>query len=157
MTLADIVDPATRSRMMGGIRSKNTKPELALRKALHARGLRFRLHPANLPGKPDLTLPRFRTAIFVHGCFWHRHEGCQLATMPASNSEFWSAKFKRNVERDAVVLQALLAVGWRVARVWECALRRQPVDLAADALSSWLVSGGAMLELPIEPIRKVRV
>jgi DNA mismatch endonuclease, patch repair protein len=156
VTLADIVDPATRSRMMGGIRSKNTKPELALRRAMHARGFRFRLHPRNVPGKPDLALARYRAAIFVHGCFWHRHKGCQLAATPASNPEFWSAKFRRNVERDAEVRQALLAAGWRVAVVWECALRWQPVELAADAIAAWPVAGDAMIELPDVPTRRAK-
>ena len=107
--MADIVDPETRSRMMSGIKGKNTRPELALRRALHARGFRYRLHDKRLPGKPDLILPRFRAAIFVHGCFWHRHEGCKYATTPATRPEFWQAKFRENAERDQRNFDALLA------------------------------------------------
>lgn len=122
--MADIVDPETRSRMMSGIRGKDTKPELALRRALHARGFRYRLHDKWLPGKPDLVLPRFRVVIFVHGCFWHRHEGCKYATTPATRPEFWQAKFRENAERDQRNIDALLALGWRVAVVWECEIRK---------------------------------
>lgn len=117
----DVVDRATRSRMMSGIRGKDTKPELAVRSFLHRAGLRFRLH-AKLPGKPDLVLPRYRTAVFVHGCFWHRHEGCRYATTPASNAEFWREKFAGNVERDARVKRQLEEAGWRVETVWACQL-----------------------------------
>lgn len=139
--MADIVDKATRSRMMAGIRGKDTKPELALRRALHARGLRYRLHPRNVPGKPDLLFPKYRAAIFVHGCFWHRHEGCPYATTPATRPEFWQAKFEANVRRDKEVWKRLLGEGWRVATVWECHLRRPlDVDNIAGQLADWLES-----------------
>lgn len=117
----DVVDRATRSRMMSGIRGKDTKPELVVRSFLHRAGLRFRLQ-ARLPGKPDLVLPRYGTAVFVHGCFWHRHEGCRYATTPASNAEFWQEKFAGNVERDARVKRQLEEAGWRVETVWACQL-----------------------------------
>jgi DNA mismatch endonuclease (patch repair protein) len=107
---------------MRRIRSSNTKPEVLLRKALHARGLRFRLHGRQLPGKPDVVLPRHRVAIFVHGCFWHRHEGCKVATTPKSNTQFWIDKFDRNVARDKRVRSELEAAGWRVIVSWECEL-----------------------------------
>ncbi|MCX7556145.1 very short patch repair endonuclease [Xanthomonadaceae bacterium JHOS43] len=119
--MADVVDQVTRSRMMSGIRGKNTKPELAVRSFLHRAGLRFRLH-ANLPGKPDLILTRYRTVVFVHGCFWHRHEGCRYATMPASNPLFWQAKFAANMKRDAKVRQQLESMGWNVLTIWSCQL-----------------------------------
>ncbi|MFA5683854.1 MAG: very short patch repair endonuclease [Lysobacteraceae bacterium] len=119
--MADIVDSATRSRMMSGIRGKNTRPELVVRSFLHRAGLRFRLHP-KLPGKPDLILPKYHTAIFVHGCFWHRHEGCRYATTPASNAVFWEKKFTANVNRDSTVRQRLKEVGWRVLVIWSCEL-----------------------------------
>lgn len=135
--MADIVDPETRSRMMSGIRGKNTRPELALRRALHARGFRYRLHDKRLPGKPDLILPRFRAAIFVHGCFWHRHEGCKYATTPATRPEFWQAKFRENMERDQRNIDALLALGWRVAVVWECEIRENLVE-AVGRTERWI-------------------
>lgn len=146
--MSDIVDQQTRSRMMSGIRGKDTKPELALRRALHARGFRFRLHSKKVDGRPDLVLPKYRAIVFVHGCFWHRHEGCRYATTPATRSEFWQAKFAANVARDSSVRGALLDEGWRVATIWECALRKpEQVSVAADRLAEWLVAVGDTLEL----------
>lgn len=124
----DIVDSATRSRMMSGIQSKNTKPEMLVRQYLHAQGFRYRLHTRELPGSPDLVLPKYRVVIFVHGCFWHRHVGCRFATQPASNIERWKTKFRSNLERDAKNVAALQATGWRVLVVWECELKREPLD-----------------------------
>lgn len=124
----DIVDSATRSRMMSGIQSKNTKPEMLVRQHLHAQGFRYRLHMRELPGSPDLVLPKYRVVIFVHGCFWHRHTGCRFATQPASNIERWKTKFQSNLERDAKNVAALQATGWRVLVVWECELKREPLD-----------------------------
>lgn len=136
--MADIVDQATRSRMMAGIKGANTKPELALRRALHARGLRFRLHDKKLPGKPDIVLPRYRAVIFVHGCFWHRHEGCRYATMPSTRREFWEAKFAANVARDRRDLERLSALGWRSLVVWECDLRTNSGDEVVARVRDWL-------------------
>jgi len=119
--MADVVDKATRSRMMAGIHGKDTKPELIVRSFLHRAGLRFRLQ-AKLPGKPDLVLPKYRAAVFVHGCFWHRHEDCRYATMPASNAAFWKEKFAANVRRDSRVKQKLEEMGWRVLVIWSCEL-----------------------------------
>jgi DNA mismatch endonuclease (patch repair protein) len=138
--VADVVDGPTRSRMMAGIRGKDTKPELQLRKALHAQGLRFRLHDALLPGRPDLVLPRWRAAVFVHGCFWHRHDGCRFATIPATRPEFWAAKFQANVERDSRNVEELARQNWRVATVWECALRKNGAEAAAIDLKQWLLN-----------------
>ena len=123
----DIVDSATRSRMMSGIQSKNTKPEMLVRRYLHAQGFRYRLHTRELPGSPDLVLPKYRVVIFVHGCFWHRHASCRFATQPSSNIERWETKFQINVERDARNVAALQATGWRVLVVWECELKREPL------------------------------
>ena len=119
--MVDVVDKATRSRMMAGIHGKDTKPELIVRSFLHRTGLRFRLH-AKLPGKPDIVFPKYRTVVFVHGCFWHRHEGCRHATTPANNAAFWQEKFAANVRRDATVKQKLEELGWRVLIIWSCEL-----------------------------------
>lgn len=124
----DVVDSATRSRMMAGIRSKDTKPEMMVRRYLHARGFRYRLHARDLPGSPDLVLPKYSVAVLVHGCFWHRHPGCRFATTPASNVEQWKVKFQTNVDRDARKLALLEEAGWRVIVVWECELRLDPTD-----------------------------
>lgn len=109
-----------RSALMRGVRQKNTGPEIAVRKILHSLGLRFRLHSASLPGTPDIVLPRHKTVIFVHGCFWHRHEGCSRTTSPKTRETFWQQKFARNVERDAEKGRALRKLGWRIITVWEC-------------------------------------
>lgn len=133
---------------MAGIRGKNTRPELALRRALHARGFRYRLHAKGVIGRPDLVLPKHRAVIFVHGCFWHRHEGCRYATNPSTRPEFWLAKFGANVARDSAVRTALLENGWRVATVWECALRRhEQVATTADHLTAWLYSSAIEMEI----------
>ena len=146
--MTDIVDSQTRSRMMSGIRGKDTKPELALRRSLHALGFRYRLHAKGVPGKPDIVMPKYQAVVFVHGCFWHRHEGCRYATVPSTRPEFWSAKFDANVARDAAVRSALFAAGWRVATVWECALRTETgVEAARDIMATWLHRGDAMLEV----------
>jgi len=146
--MVDIVDKATRSRMMAGIRGRNTKPERILRRALHARGFRYRLHAKNVAGRPDLVLPKYRAVVFVHGCFWHRHEGCRYATTPATRPEFWQAKFSANVARDITVRDSLLESGWRVATVWECALLKpEQVEAATRLLSNWLRSELADIEI----------
>lgn len=119
----DIVDPARRSRMMAAIRGKNTKPEMLVRRFLHAHGFRFRLHRTDLPGKPDIVLPRLRTCIFVHGCFWHRHPGCRYAVLPKTRAAFWAAKLEGNVGRDRRAVEALRNAGWTVFIIWECELR----------------------------------
>lgn len=146
--MVDIVDAETRSRMMAGIKGKNTKPELALRRALHAGGFRFRLHSQVVHGRPDLVLPKYRAVVFVHGCFWHRHEGCRYSTTPLTRPEFWQAKFEANVARDSSVWTTLLDDGWRVGRVWACALRKpEQVEKAADLLAGWLPSTAAHTEI----------
>jgi DNA mismatch endonuclease (patch repair protein) len=142
--LVDVVDANTRSRMMAGIKGKNTTPEIRLRKALHRAGFRFRLHDANLPGRPDIILPKYRAAIFVHGCFWHRHEGCKNATSPKTNTTFWEAKFSKNVERDASSIEHLLGSGWRVGIVWECAVRKRGEVIVAAELAAWLERQGGL-------------
>ena len=126
--------------MMAGIRNRDTKPEMKLRNALHAAGFRYRLHVRKLPGKPDLVFPKFRAVVFVHGCFWHRHKDCRLASTPASNKEFWRNKFAGNVERDARNMVLLREMGWRTATVWECAARRMSGDEMASEVGNWLQS-----------------
>ena len=135
--MADIVTPEVRSRMMRGIKGKNTKPEIQLRKQLFKAGFRYRLHSKNLPGKPDIVLPKWHAAIFVHGCFWHRHAGCSLTTTPSTRTEFWKQKFDANVERDSRNKENLINAGWRVATVWECGLRTNLEDVVSS-LSDWL-------------------
>lgn len=126
--------------MMAGIRAQNTRPELKLRGALHAAGLRYRIYRKELPGKPDLVFPKFRAVIFVHGCFWHRHPGCGKATSPSTRPEFWADKFAKNVERDAQSRQALLDGNWRVGTVWECTLNELGPRDVVGAIRLWLNS-----------------
>lgn len=116
----DRLSPDARSRLMSRVRGKDTAPEMVVRRLVHALGYRFRLHRKDLPGSPDLVFPGRRVVVFVHGCFWHRHEGCRLASTPKSNEAFWEAKFGRNVERDARKERELRALGWRVLVVWQC-------------------------------------
>ena len=147
--MPDIVDAATRSRMMAGIRSKNTKPERIVRSGLHRRGFRFGLHSKMLPGTPDLVFPKYRAVIFVHGCFWHAH-GCSFFKMPSSRAEFWKGKFARNKAVDRKVRNMLLQDGWRVLVIWECALRgRSEAQIAAllSRVAEWLNSSRPTLEL----------
>lgn len=136
--MPDVVDSATRSRMMAGIGSRDTRPELVLRRALHACGLRYRLHDRKLPSTPDLVFRRFGAVCFVHGCFWHRHAGCPYATTPATREQFWKCKFEANVQRDRRNRHDLLRAGWRVAIVWECTLRKQVEAGIALRLERWL-------------------
>ena len=121
--MADVVSPAHRSRMMSGIRARDTKPEKLVRSALHRMGFRFRLHVKALPGRPDIVLPRYQTVIMVHGCFWHRHPGCKFAYVPKSRLAFWKQKFQANCLRDERDIDTLTRLGWRVIIVWECETR----------------------------------
>lgn len=137
--MIDVVDKATRSRMMAGIRARNTKPEVMLRSALHRRGFRFRLHAKGLPGKPDIVLRRYHAAIFVNGCFWHGHD-CLYFKLPATRTEFWREKIAANRRNDVRAIDELCSNGWRVAVVWECATRVAPagVDNLIDSLAVWI-------------------
>lgn len=128
---------------MAGIKSGNTSPELAVRKTLHAAGFRFRLHKRDLPGRPDIVLPKYKTAIFVHGCFWHGHENCRLFRLPKSRTEFWETKITGNRARDARDIQALQHLGWKSVVVWECAVKgkgRLSDQLLSNALTEALVA-----------------
>jgi DNA mismatch endonuclease, patch repair protein len=147
--MADVVSSETRSRMMSGIRSENTIPEITVRKGLHARGFRFRLHYSGLPGKPDLVFPKYRAVIFVHGCFWHAHE-CALFKWPKTRADFWKEKIGKNKCRDLAVMEQLALQGWRVLLVWECALKgkeRRSIDEIVDSCAEWLFSSSKKSEI----------
>lgn len=144
----DVMSRDARSRNMAAIKGRDTKPEMVLRRALHARGLRFRLHRKDLPGRPDLVFPARRAVVFVHGCFWHRHGGCRYATTPATRVEFWLEKFAANVARDQRACRQLLALGWRVGVVWECQTRPGSVLATVDALEAWLRGDEPRFQLP---------
>ena len=146
--MVDVVSPANRSRMMAGIKGNNSQPELLVRRLLFASGYRFRLHRRDLPGNPDIVMTRRKIAIFVHGCFWHLHQGCRFAKMPATRPEFWRAKLEANVQRDRRSIDELRVMGWRVLCVWECSTR--DATLLADlqnSLRSWIESESTIGEI----------
>jgi DNA mismatch endonuclease (patch repair protein) len=147
--MSDIVDAATRSRMMAGIRGRNTRPELTVRRGLHRRGLRYRLHAKEVPGKPDIIFPAHRATVFVNGCFWHGHD-CRLFRIPQTRAEFWSAKIASNRKRDAFVSAALAKAGWRQLTIWECAIRGQDIETVEKVIASadrWIRSKEQRLEV----------
>lgn len=147
--MADVVSAATRSRMMAGIKCKNTRPEIIIRQGLHRRGFRFRLHAKALPGRPDLILPRYKAVVFVNGCFWHGHL-CRLFKWPKSRTEFWTHKIQANVARDVANYEILRTSGWRVATIWECSLKgpnRLPIDKVLTVVSEWLRAIEPQLEI----------
>ena len=133
--MVDIVDKATRSRMMSGIRGKNTQPEILIRHGLHRLGFRYRLHGSKLPGRPDIVLPKFNAVILVHGCFWHGHD-CRYFKLPTTRTGFWKEKIDGNRARDSRNLDSLLTAGWRVCIVWECAVRGRDADTGKSATRS---------------------
>jgi DNA mismatch endonuclease (patch repair protein) len=134
----DIYDNETRSRVMRSVRSKNTKPEVLVRRYLHSLGYRYRLHSANLPGSPDIVFAGRRKVIFIHGCFWHQHAGCKSADRPSANSDYWRVKLDRNMARDQSVLEALHILGWSVLVIWECETRKSKWELLQSKLSEFL-------------------
>ena len=135
--------------MMASIKGKNTKPEMTIRSLLHRQGFRFRLHDKYLPGKPDLVLKKYKAVIFVHGCYWHRHENCKLASTPKQNKEFWRKKFAANLRRDGEVYYQLKRLGWRTAVIWECAIRdKNNLPDYIKTLACWLKSEYEYLEIP---------
>ena len=143
---------------MSRIRGKNTKPEILVRKGLHARGFRFRLQDRRLPGRPDLVLPKYGVAIMVNGCFWHGHKGCRYATRPKSNVEFWDAKIARNRHRDEVTTAHLEALGWTVITVWECELRNSSqLNARLDALADEIIRAGEVKSQSEALNRKTRM
>jgi DNA mismatch endonuclease, patch repair protein len=126
--MADVHDKKTRSYNMSQIKGKNTKPEMLVRKFLHANGFRFRLHVKDLPGKPDIVLPKYRTVIFVHGCFWHGHSGCKYFVIPKTKTDWWLSKITSNVNNDKKAIFNLKKLGWKVINLWECGLRPKNID-----------------------------
>ena len=143
--LTDVVSTAKRSKMMSGIGGKDTKPELLIRKGLHAKGFRFRVHDRKLPGKPDLVLPRYKAVILINGCFWHGHS-CHLFKWPSTRSTFWKEKISQTILRDTVNCAALDKLGWRVLTIWECAVKgktRLPIDEILEKTITWLISGAS--------------
>ena len=141
--MADRLTPAQRSLLMAKIKGRDTGPELRVRRLAHALGYRFRLHSPRLPGKPDIVFPRLRKIVMVHGCFWHRHEGCRQASTPKSRIDFWQAKFLRNMARDADVFAALEILGWDVMVVWECQTEGEAGRGLEERLRGFLESGQA--------------
>ena len=143
--MADILNTQQRHHCMSRIRGKDTKPELLVRKGLHARGFRFRLQDRKLPGRPDIVLPKYGVAIMVNGCFWHGHKGCRYATKPKSNIEFWETKIARNKHRDEVTAAHLEALGWSVIVVWECELRgKETAEARIQTLAEEIRSSGEL-------------
>lgn len=126
--MADVLSKEQRSKCMSHIRSKDTKPEVLVRRFLFANGFRFRLHRKDLPGKPDIVLPKYKTVIFINGCFWHGHSGCKYATIPETNREFWQTKISGNIERDKQTYSRLTESGWRVIEIWQCQLKPKTKD-----------------------------
>lgn len=148
--MTDVHSPDIRSKNMRAIRSKNTKPEILVRRALHAAGFRYRLHVSGMPGKPDIVFSKFHAAILVHGCFWHGHD-CKFFKLPSTRTEFWRAKIEKNRINDARAFEALVSSGWRVAVVWECAICRRPIEEQLSLtlrLSDWLKSAQTSIEIP---------
>ncbi len=150
--MADIVDSKTRSRMMSGIRGKNTKAEIEIRKKLFASGFRYRLHDTRLPGKPDIILPRYKAVIFIHGCFWHAHD-CKLFKIPSTRRSFWRKKLKGNRKKDEENNRNLIKEGWRILTVWECAFRGagkkrgKQIEGIVNKTKKWIMSKNKFKEM----------
>lgn len=147
--MSDIHDLKTRSRNMAAIRSENTKPELLIRKNIHKRGFRYTLHNKKLPGKPDIVLRKYNAIIFIHGCFWHKHD-CYLFKWPVTHKDFWKNKIEGNEYNDKKNVMKLITEGWRIATVWGCAIKgryKMPVDMITDILEEWLVGEKSELEI----------
>ncbi len=119
---------------MSQIKGKNTKPEMLVRRFLHAKGFRYRLHVKNMPGKPDIVLPKYKTVLFIHGCFWHGHEGCKYYVVPKTRTEWWLNKINGNIENDAKATQALIKDGWKIITLWECELKPKTIDQTLTTL-----------------------
>jgi len=147
--MADVVDKATRSRMMSGIKSKNTKPEILIRSLLHKQGFRFRIHSKKLPGKPDIVLKKYNAVIFINGCFWHGHN-CHLFKLPKTREKFWKDKINYNKDNDQRVIDNLKKLNWRICLIWECSIKyaNSPVHDIIKQINEWLNSDNLFLEIP---------
>lgn len=156
--MADVVSPAKRSQMMSGIKGKDSLPEMLVRKTLFSMGHRFRLHRRDLPGTPDIAMPGRKIAIFVHGCFWHAHEGCKYAKTPSTRTEFWAAKLQGNVDRDRRAADKLAEMGWRVLNVWECSTRDpEAAKRLPEALRAWIDGGVATGDVSARSLAAARL
>lgn len=154
--MSDVLTPSQRHRNMAAIHSASTKPELYLRRALWHHGFRYRVNDKRLPGRPDIVLPKYRSVVFVHGCFWHGHKGCPTSHIPETNTEFWTAKIARNQERDQEVWRKLEAKGWNVIIVWECQLKKANIDATVARVSAEIVRNGEAYRAAQEERRKAR-
>lgn len=154
--MADCLTPEQRHKAMAAIHSSSTKPELKLRRALWRLGFRYRINEKHLPGKPDIVLPKYRTVVFIHGCFWHGHKDCKNYTVPKTNTEFWTAKVARNKERDQEVWRKLEAKGWSVVIVWECQLKKVNLDDTVARVSAEIVRNGEAYRAAQKERRKAR-
>ena len=145
----DTISPEKRSEIMSSVRSKNTRPELRVRKYLCFHGIRYRVHIKDLPGSPDIVLQKYKAVIFVHGCFWHGHQGCRKSRLPTTRSSFWMDKRKANLERDARKISELIQLGWRVAVVWQCVLEKPEIfSYIMNNLERWIISNNTYFEIP---------
>ncbi len=143
--MADVHDKATRSYNMSRVKNKNTKPEIIVRKFLHSKGFRFRLHDKNLPGKPDIILSKYKTVIFINGCFWHGHENCKYFTVPKTNSEWWKGKINGNIKNDVSVSDSLKKEGWKIIVIWTCQLKPKQLEGTLSNLESSLKSQSSLI------------
>jgi DNA mismatch endonuclease (patch repair protein) len=134
----DIFDRKKRSEIMKKVSGKNTNPEITVRKLLHRMGYRFRLHPLNLPGKPDIVLPKYKKIILIHGCFWHGHEGCKRSQLPNTNRDFWRDKISKNKDRDKIVIEKLKRLGWSILIIWDCEIRKRNLADLEEKLEKFL-------------------
>ena len=154
--MSDVLTPSQRHRNMAAIHSASTKPELYLRRALWHHGFRYRVNDKRLPGRPDIVLPKYRSVVFVHGCFWHGHKGCPTSHIPETNTEFWTAKIARNQERDQEVWRKLEAKGWGVIIVWECQLKKANLEETIDRVAGEIVRNGEAYRAAQEERKKAR-
>jgi len=147
--LVDFMTNQQRSRAMSRVRGKETRIELLVRSLLHRKGFRYKNNVLTLPGRPDIVLPKYKAAVFVHGCFWHGHPGCKLSRLPGSREEFWEQKISNTSLRDKEKIAELLSIGWRTAVVWQCVLNnRESVSKTIDVLANWIIYGDNWLEIP---------
>ena len=154
--MPDVLTPEQRHKNMAAIHSASTKPELMLRKALWHLGFRYRVNAQDLPGKPDIVLPKYRTVVFVHGCFWHGHKDCPQYTVPKTNTDFWTAKITRNQEHDQEVWRQLEAKGWSVIIVWECQLKKAVLEETIARVEAEIKQNGEILRCAQDDRRKAR-